>query len=255
MSQLPKLYAVNLASFAYTSTGANASFPLTNLKDYRESSLWKGANTSAQNLTVDMGSQVECDTLILVSSNHRSMTGVVLYSSNDPATILDGVIFNLQSQTRDYNNNIVDVYHFTAQTKQYWRLDYVDTNSLVPQAGQFWLCKRLTFETECEGPLRAGFPAYQTALEYALNGEPRGAQAIAGRREWRLQFTAHSDTFMSNYETLYRTARGALRPVYFVDTNGQLWYVIMPDDQAPVKVGPDASDLREFRLQSYYSTY
>src|SRR5262245_58995641 len=83
----PKIYYTRLSDYTITmSLSENASFPMSNLKTWYEDDQWKSsANTNGQSLSIDFGSAVSRDSLVLANTNIFLMggAGVVLLQADD----------------------------------------------------------------------------------------------------------------------------------------------------------------------------
>lgn len=233
-----KIYATRLSGYTFGATGTNAGYPLTNLATYLEHLQWRGANNNnSQVLTIDLGAATEIDSLVIAKSNHGNMETVVVEAADNSAfsTNLVTPIANLVIEMSQASSTTQDVYHFNAVTKRYWRLRYADTGGNVPQVGQVFLCKRLTFQY----PYEFGYsksPEFQTSRSTALDGTLRGSAAIGGRKVLELPFKLWSDTFRDEYIAFERTVIGGLIPFYVLDINGTtIHYVVLAEDYTPIR--------------------
>lgn len=111
------------------------------LADGSRGSMFQGdSNASEQRIIWDLGSAIECDTMVLDKS--FTLTGGKVYL--DHATEIDGEYTNLGDATiTPLTSTLIYWRTFTAVTKQFWRLRITSLSSPPPLIYNFWVGKRI----------------------------------------------------------------------------------------------------------------
>ena len=237
----PYFLGCDLSIPTYTwSAGVNSSYPVSNLATYFASDVSKSnATTSDQYITIDFGSAVSCNTIVIAGQNFVEVnpdTAIKLQTNtNDDTNWADASDVVTLAATGAYSNSPI-VKTFNAQSKRYWRIVFTSTCAVAPQFGNIFLGTRLAFESTYEWDFAKENPEYETAETVSLNGDIRMSQSFAGRKRWDLLFRLQSSTFRTAWDTFIGIVRGKLRPFYFVDTDGTtINYVHLDADYTDVK--------------------
>jgi hypothetical protein len=181
----PIFFGVDLSIPTYawkTSAGAdnvNASFPVSNLKNYYSDIVSKANSTGTdQYFVIDMGSAVSCDTLLLDGINFTGIadTSVKLQgNTNDDTTWEDPVDVATITQS-----NAAQIHTFSAASKRYWRILFNSSAPLsaAPQLGNIFLGTRITMGTTPWWPFTHNQPDFAVQTSRALDGRLRFAQSV-----------------------------------------------------------------------------
>ncbi len=117
------------ASVGLTASSENANFPVTNLRKFHRSKVWRTTSTTSQNLVVDLRTSEEIDSFVMVFDKEA-----MLAFSAGAVFTLEGNHLNTWGSpavsvtpTFDAALGIVSYFWSTAQEYRYWRLSFSDS--------------------------------------------------------------------------------------------------------------------------------
>ena len=245
---VPRLYASKLSTYTITaSAGEAAGFPVSNLKTYFPDQKWKtAALTDNQTLTIDFGSAVTADALVLDQHNFLNDNNIIFEAATDSG-FTTGVVqvstdliadTPIASENNDLGTgNTRSIYHFASMSKRYWRLKFQAGGApgLTWELGQIFICARMDMPYTYDFPYKKGNPSFVTAEAVALDGRIRTSQAYGGRTLNEFKFSLINDAARTAWITFISTVRGKLFPFYFLDADGStMYYGHLDADYDPV---------------------
>ena len=226
----PIFYTGDLSGKVFTmSLTENPLYPLTNLNNYCINDLWKSPSAAnGQTLNMDAGSALPMDTLILHNHNFSGMTSVKLqYGYNDEPGFSGAIdIATVSGLSSD-----PIVITFASKTKRYRRLLFEDTNGIIPQLGQIFLCAAKTLPLYSNMPKR-GLESV-TSIKAAIDGTRRGCRSYEDREKFAMSWGKKTQADEAIWQGLVRSAAGRCNPFYFTDMDGNIHFVRFDLDYMP----------------------
>ena len=236
---IPKFLGCDLSVPTYTwSVGVTSGYPVDNLKNYFPDSVSRSnATTDAQYLTIDFGTAVSCNYVILHGHNFETLG----LPSNEVL---------LQTNTNDDTNwadasTVVTItadvdpigYSFNAVSKRYWRLLFSKGSALSakPEIGNLFLGTTLDFEKPHEFKHYTNMPSSVTSKMRSLDGRMRTAQTYGPIRRHRATFRLHSDAFVALWRTFLATVGNDALPYYYIDKDSGLYLVNLTSGFTPAE--------------------
>ncbi|MHB1050995.1 MAG: hypothetical protein ACYC09_13020 [Bacteroidota bacterium] len=222
---------LSIPTYAWkTSAGAdnvNASFPVSNLKNYYPDIVSKSNSTGTdQYFLIDLGSARACDSIIIEGHNFNSVLASAAvrlqYNTNDDTDWADAVTAVNIMIAAEYTDEVV-YKAFSSQTKRYWRILFDSTVAAAPQIGNIFLGTRLTMETTPWYPFIHGAPDFDVQSSRAIDGRLRGATTRGAIYRHRISFKLQTDAIVTAWNAFLLLARGSGRPFYYVDHDGNVW--------------------------------
>jgi hypothetical protein len=227
----PLFLAGCLEQATYTmSLTEDAAYPLANLSTYIVSDLWKSpASTNDQTLNIDIGAAIAIDSIVVDGHNFAGMTNVQLEvdAADNPAFPNPVGIIPVNNP---FTTSPIVFSNAVPPTKRYWRLRFVNTNSIIPQLGQIFITKKFDPGFTQSYPYNAKNEEFSTSRRRAIDGMARNAQVYAGVLTYQLTFDAMPATFEANWLRFHQKVRGALCPFYFIDTDSTMFYMMLDQD-------------------------
>lgn len=260
----PKLLGIDLSIPTYAwSAGANASYPISNLKNgYPDSVSKSNATTDGQQFTIDFGSAVACNMIVLEGFNGATQDadGVAMSLQADdnsgfssPETIIGSGAWDLIEDT------IAQAQSFASKTYRYWRIVFTKGSALTtkPEIGNIFLGTSLDFEDPAEETQVMNMPSHETvSVMTALDGRRRTARTSGGRLNWRMRFALQSDAFATLWYNFLLTVGNSFSPFYLIDFNGAVWCVRLKNGYNPAtKQRYNQNDVEEFELETILANY
>lgn len=237
----PKILYTDLSEYSFSSShGTNASYPLTNLNNYRLNSYWSGSSTAqGQRLIIDLGADTSVTTVIIDGHNFTGCgadQSIKIQYATDQA-FTSGVT-NWSSDIAQSDDTTV-IATAASVSKRYWAIVYNSGGALTaaPRIGNIYIGTPLTFTTPYNYGYKTENAEYQTSEKQTLSGIKRSSQIFKGRIVYELDFTYQDSTFVTDFQTFVKTVRGKLYPFYFIDTDGStVRYMNLESDYVPVSV-------------------
>jgi hypothetical protein len=236
----PKLLFTDLSAAVITAGTTDPDFPTVNLQTYLKRDVWKGGELVAgpsfnASLAFDFGSAKNRDTVIIENHNLASFAGAgtpKLQAADD-----SGFSSGLVDVVPDLSSAADPYYHeFTAVNKRYWRIFYSGTPPSVEemQIGQIFIDRRWEVGQDYDYPYAVANGEFASSMTTALDGTIRTAQPYGRRDVLELTFSLLSNNDAAFFRLLMATIRGRLRPFYFTDVDGTLYYCHLWSDYQPV---------------------
>jgi len=136
MSWSPVVFYYDHGLSGLTATYAHASYPVANILDRVDGTMWKSTATATQYITFDAGVGVTISPDYLLISNHNLKTAgatiVLQYSTDNFAADIND-IFTAYAPATD----TTQLKTFTTQAKRYWRLKITGA-TVNPYIGLCW---------------------------------------------------------------------------------------------------------------------
>jgi hypothetical protein len=240
-----------ILSITYTSTSADASYPLTNLNSVYVADIWKSANnTNGQQLAADYA--LTGKTFVIVDgSNIQAIIDaagtVKLQSAADSAFTTSVTTWKNWTTGGDAFNIYTLI--SAASNRQYWRILYEDTASTIPYVGNFWIGTTADLGFWHAYPYRGGQKSFNVVEGVARDGRIRTSEIYSGgRRLWSLPLKNISSTVASTFSTFFNLMRGKANPFYFSDVNGNTYLVMFDMDEDPTQA-ITAGDISESNIE------
>jgi hypothetical protein len=221
MTQFIKLHYRNiLESSTVTVTTENSSFPKYRLYDRDIGKLFKGNSTPANfYITFDQGAVIsyEVDRL-LIPAGHN----------------LDGLLLKLQYSTDNFATDVHDAASwtqsgsglidkaFTAQTKQYWRLN-IEWPSYAPELAEIFLTKSYVFERN------PNYGCIESSRDNVSRQESQSGMVYKAEFGEIKKYRKYSLTRISSAQKTNLESAGlhlgiTLKPFYLEDLQGSLFF-------------------------------
>jgi hypothetical protein len=235
-----KFYSCNALALTYSSTSADAAYPLTNLQTNFEDEYWKSANsTNLQQLAADAN-----------ALSYSIFNYAIINNSNIAAIVAAGGTVRLQCATDSgFTTGLVTIKRWQigydafnaisaiTSTARYWRIYFENCASIIPYVAIFWLGTVLDLGDVNSYPYEPALPEYDTNEVKAISGHLRTSQTTSGARKyWKLPLKNISSTVQNNLATFFATAYGKLNPFYFTDADGNFYQVMFDMDKPPTTV-------------------
>jgi len=252
----PKFLACDLSVPTYSwSAGTNASYPVSNLKNYfPDIKSRSNANTDAQRLIIDMGSAVSCNAAALHGHNFASLglsdSEVLLQvNTNDDADWSDAVTVSEITVSPD---PIFDSFAAT-DPKRYWSLYFVKGSALgaAPEIGNIFLGTTLDFEKPQQYGFHTNLPVSVTSKSRSLDGRLRTAQTFGAIRKHRASFKLLTDSFVSSFRTFLALVGNDGLPFYYIDKDSNVYLVNLTKSANPYSVTMyNQNDIVDLEMES-----
>jgi len=230
----PKFYIGNLAGTSYTtSEGSEAGYPVTNLQNYDPDRLWKSGNDGYnQKLLIDLGAARVVNFFIAINHNFKSMLSARLeYDDADNPAFPNPVLAAADLWDVPTDESI---YLLEQVTKRYWRINMPDPDGNTPQLGLVFLESVFDFGMYSY-PWSENDEAFETSEGIALSGKKRTAQSILGRLIHSIEFKISTATVRTDFQRFFQKVRGKGCPFYYVNPDGEMSYMKLVVDKAPVQ--------------------
>lgn len=256
----PKILYQDLSAVTFSSSvGTNASYPVTNLKNYIATSYWSGsAVTAGQRLIIDLGVDTAVTTVIIDGHN---FTGC---GADQSVKIQYATDANFTTGVTNWSGDIAQADDTTVSTtaatttKRYWAIIFNSSVPLTvpPRIGNIFIGTPLEFTTPYDYGYRTENAEYITTQKTSLNGITRTSQMYKGRIVYELTFNTQDNTLRSGYQTFVRTVRGKMFPFYFIDDDGTTRYMHMTSDYSPVVTTQyGQNNIETLAMKTQQSTY
>jgi hypothetical protein len=184
---------------ALTALTENINYPLVNVQDQRLSKTYQSQATTAQTITVNLGSAINISTAAILAHNFTSSCTVTISANTSnswgsPAT----------TKTIIYNAGVM-LNFFTPVSYQYWQFTIDDPTNAdrYIEIGRLWLGDYLTVDPSSN----IDFTVSKKRSDRVLHGQGRQKFASIGItwKEFELSFPSSNYTMIDNIGTLYDT--------------------------------------------------
>ena len=257
----PKFLASEMSLITYTmSATEDANYPLSNLKTDETDDLWKSSAATANQwlravMYVSFGSDSAKDFIVVHNHNFQAIYdagGQVKIQSSHYTDFSTEVITHFDSATDAISDAMV--LEITSTTWVYFRILYVSCGGVIPSVGNFWIGKNFDPGFAHAIPFKGMDRLYESDEITALDGRIRNSTPYGFRYIKEIQFTLMNNTFRDNWRIFYQIIDGKRRPFYFIDTDGNYYYVQMSSDDLPVEtIKANLHDSPSIVLRSHYT--
>jgi hypothetical protein len=176
----------------------NINYPLTNVQDQRLSKTYRSEATTAQTITIDLGSAISINTAAILAHNLTSSATVTISANTSDSWP------GATSQTITYNKDIM-LSFFTSVSYQYWQFsidDPTNTDRYI-EIGRLWLDDYLTIDPSS----LVDFKVSKKRSDRVLHGSGRQkfASIGIGWREFDITFPSTNYTMVDQISLMYDT--------------------------------------------------
>jgi hypothetical protein len=233
MSNIKFLYDGIESAAVSASAGSQAGYDVTNIQDRNPNIVWKSpAFTIGQTLLIVLTTARDVNSVIIDGINAGSLNTATatirLQSSTNGTAWTDRKVFataDMANATRLYTE-------FISVNAAYWRLVFNDSSILMnkPEIGSILLGTRLEPDIPYNEVPDHG-EQFATSFSRALDKTPYSSQSTNdGIETWKsMQWVRVPGTLWLAFKKMSHTCRGRLRPLYFIDVDGSIYLVMLPD--------------------------
>jgi len=244
---------VDGATIMQNSVGEDASHGIINLYDRNKNLYWKAANANtAGYLNINMGSQVDVNSLVLVNHNYTVMTpngiGIKLASDDNDDGNYSAVTYsigNSGSYHKCETGNLINWLEiFTlVQSKRYWRL-YLEAMGAATYQQIGFILLGAKFQHSVNWNFGDGQRGYDFGIETGetIGGHRRRQLNYYMRRSWEYTFEYIDETHRSNLEAFLASVYSSFYPFFFTDEESSGYYVCLTNKN---------TDLTHLNYQEY----
>lgn len=232
----PIFLGVDLAIPTYSwSEGTNASYPLTNLKDYYPDHKSRSNGlTDNQTFDMDFGAAVSMNYLIIQGCNFDSLGAGSSVTLQYFSGTWQAVPISLSTPANDSTARTLS---FGATSAQLWRLIFVRGSALAvaPEIGNIFLGTKLQFETTPDWGGHTNVPKSKTDVKESLDGRTDTTELYI-KRKHRIIFSQNnlqSDSFVTSYLAFLALVDNNCRPFYYIDNLENVYLVNLVEDEHP----------------------
>lgn len=234
----PSILYTDLSTYTVSSShGTNTSYPLSNLKNYMETSYWIGSTkTENQRLIFDLGSAVPVTTVVIAGHNLTAAAtdnGIFIQYADD-AAFTSGV--TSATEITSTGDDITIRESFGTVTKRYWAIYWSGTVPFAafPRIGNVFFGTPMEFTTPYDNGYKIENAEYKTNEATTLSGTSRMSQTYKGRIIYEIKFSLQNTALKTAFQTFVKTVRGRMYPFYFIDSDGTQRYMHLDSDYVPV---------------------
>jgi hypothetical protein len=187
----------DLASTAFTASGAATGFPVTNVQEQRLSVRWRTESPTAQSVIIDLGSAASV-TVAAVGGHNLSASATTTIAGGTSSSVFTTAV----SITR---NADLMLSFFASKTFQYWKFSITDptnTDGYI-EVGRLWIGTYITVSPSS----LLDFTVTKKRSDMVTIGKNRQKYASPGEgwRRFELSFPATGSTTLTAIQTMYNT--------------------------------------------------
>jgi len=236
-----KLYYQSLDDATVTYSGtADTGYPVTNVQDRNANTLLKettGIGLVVNYITIDFGSAVACDSLVLGNVLGQANFEYLLEADDNSGFATPETILSSKSlaTSGDY------IESFTSKTYRYWRIGFLDTITTSSLSiGTVFLGTAIELSRNPNLDETEDFE-YSSQVTEALGGGRFGFGDHDNlRQKWNYNFDYITETDKTNMKAMAAGVYGSRRPFYFTDPAGTTHFARMMDNLTITQIGYQA---------------
>jgi len=232
----PQILYQDLSSMNPISLYDNTSYPLSNLKTYEPTEIFKSSSLEEQILDFEFTITANRNTIAIINHNLNS-----LVAAPDPGTHYITIESSTEStfaqtttllEEHPPNNNSLWCKTFNATSERFFRISLIGGAPLLaqqPYFGNVFIGKSIEFNSPQDYSF-TNDDEYETYSFITLNGSRKSSQIIGPSRTISLNFRLQNEAIRTLLIQFLQTIRGSYRPFVFIDSDGVAHYVNLVDD-------------------------